>query len=406
MNQPVDDQEQFLCSKMFTDLNIKFAYNTVKNCCKTNDYRLPTESVEKFKGAVFFKDKEFVDRKLSMIKDNKLSRDCESCIKTHPNSLFRVWNEWPQKLSQAQKDALLDKDNFSLYELVLSNACDLMCVYCSEKDSTSWAREKGVAPIVGDPIWKEKVLESFFAHLRGKIFIDKKDYWFFFSGGEPTYNPETIQVISKIIEIVPHASLNLIITTNVNARPEVFKKYLDLVDAHKDIRWRFDCSLDGLFAQSEAIRYGLKWGRAVANISELLKRDNVQTCINPTLNVFSVPGLPDFISYFVKMFSEHGKVLAMGANMVAEDDLCIMLLPEKYKIYLDQAIAVCESANMHYREKFIQHLGHAKNLIGTEGGKLNHLQNTLLYFKMRRPETDYLGLFPHVKELLNDQRGI
>lgn len=394
--------EQFVCSKMFTDLNIKFAYNTIKSCCKTRDYRLPTESVATLKSQVFFRDNELVERKLSMIRDNRLPSACDSCIKTHPNSLFKVWNEWPDKISQDKKNGLLFDDNFTLYELVLSSACDLRCVYCSEKDSTSWAREKGVKPVTGDPTWKAQVLENLFIHLRAKKFDPRRAYWFFFSGGEPTYNPETLTMIEEIMRIVPSSLLHVVITTNLNTKPQLFEKYLNLMDGNQNVSWGFDCSLDGLFKQCEAIRYGLSWERAIENLAQLLQRPYVQTRINHTCNVFSIPGLPEFVSYFIDLFSRHGRPLGFGANMVMEQGLSVMVLPEKFRSSIEATVRICEKSDLLHKEGYIQHLRNIGKLIGTETGSDSYgsLQNALRYFAEHRPELDYLELFPHIRETL------
>lgn len=396
--------EQYICSKMFTDLNIKFAYNTVKNCCKTSNYNLPTQSIELLKSQVFFRDPEFTGRKLSMIRDNQLPPACDSCIKTHPNSLFRVWNEWPHKIEQADKNKLLYKDNFSLYELVLSSACDLKCIYCSEKDSTSWAREKGLKPVMGDPVWKERVLENLFVHLGTKHFDPQQIYWFFFSGGEPTYNPETLTMIKKIMEIVPHSLLRLVITTNVNTKADTFAKYMKLIDSHPKVSWGFDCSLDGLSNQCEAIRYGLRWERALQNLTQLLQRPTVQVRINHTCNAFSVPGLPEFVSYFIELFLKYGRPLGFGANMVMEDGLSVMLLPRRFRSSIDETVRICEKTDLLYKEGYLQHLRNVGQLIGTQTDSRSYhcLQIALQYFAKHRPETNYLDLFPHIREILRE----
>lgn len=335
---------RYVCSKMFTDMNVKFPYDNIVNCCKARSYQISDEefdSLEKQGLNPLIHNAEYLRRKSSMIDDNELpSNACDACIKTEPNSLFRTWNTWHSR-DFSNRDKYMYGDNFTNYEFVLSSACDLKCVYCAPKDSSSWAKEMGVPVNRGNEKWKHQIQTALLDHLRQKEYDPDVDYWFFFSGGEPTYNPETLPLIEQIIDIVPRP--NIIISTNANTKPKVLDRYLDAVRRDRQIKWRFHCSIDDINERAEAIRYGLDWNQAISNMKILMQEPNVTVRVCPTVNLLSVPSMTDFVTYFYGLFQEYDHVNAdmFDVNMVQEYNLSPWSMPEEYRSCLDEAIAFC-----------------------------------------------------------------
>lgn len=394
---------QFICSKKFTDLNIKFPYECVKNCCKSDDTKI---AIEEITNLDFFVDnKEYMRRKHSMLFENKLPEiGCKTCVKTEPNSLFRSWNEWKNNLSNNEKEKLYKKDSFNTYEFVLSSACDLKCVYCAPKDSSSWAKELGLPVNNCSSEWEEKILNLLYDHLRYKKY-DKDMYHFFFSGGEPTYNPKTILMIEKILEYVPLNKSKIIISTNANTKTSVFEKYISLIQNKKDVKWIFDCSLDSIGERCEAIRYGLNWERSIKNINLLLDIDNVEVRISPTLNLYSIADLEEFLLFFINLYKEKNKFnpYIFNFNMVQEQELTPMVMPKKYQSLLDSSIQICKENNLF----FVEHLINVQQLIGTKIYKdsADKIESKFNYFKNKRPDKDWDKLFPHIGVLINELRN-
>lgn len=393
---------QFICSKMFTDLNIKFPYNCIKNCCKSNDTELSLDELNK--SNFLIENKEYLRRKSSMLFDNKLPENgCDTCIITEPNSLFRSWNIWNEEIPNSKKEYFYKADSLNTYEFVLSSACDLKCVYCAPKDSTSWAKELGVPINQGNPEWEDRVLNELFLHLSKKEFI-LDNYYFFFSGGEPTYNPKTLWMIEKILELVPLSKSKIIISTNANTKNSVFQKYLNLIRSKPDVNWVFDCSIDSVGEKCEAIRYGIKWDLAISNISQLLKEKNVDVRISPTINMYSIPDMEEFVNFFIDLFKQHNKKheYIFNFNMVQETDLTPMSMPRKYKKYLNSPIRICKEENI----KFYTHLENVKNLIGSKIDETTSekIEKKFNYFKQKRPTKDWDNLFPHVLDIIRETK--
>lgn len=391
------NEKRYVCSKMFTDLNIKFPYDCVKNCCKSNDYVSSITDVSS--DDFFISNSEYVRRKTDMSVHNKLPvKGCDTCINTGKYSLFETWNAWDKK--KQDDPSIITSDMFETYEFVLSSACDLKCVYCHPKDSTSWAKEMGVPQNKGSDEWKSAVIEKLIQSLKVKKFEDDKLYTFFFSGGEPTYNNETLEFVNEILKYVPKKNTNICISTNANTKPRVFQKYLDAVQSDRSVNWIFDCSIDGIGDVCEAIRHGIIWETAIRNIDILLQQPNVTVRISPTVNLYSIPTMSEFVHYFVDLFQKHGRLhnSMFNYNMAQEAGMSPANLPSDYKSYLEEPITYLKTLGIFYHD----HLENVRNIIGTDYNeyKTNRMAEKFQYFKDKRPETDWEELFPHIVNII------
>ena len=398
---------QYICSKMFTDLNIRFTYNSVKNCCKTQDIKLSLEEIQR--NNVFIENSEYLSRKADMLFVNQLPElGCATCVKTEPNSLFRTWNLWKEEFTPEEKLELYKKDNLTTYELVLSSACDLKCIYCGSKDSSSWAKELREPIRRANKEWEDSISYQFTEHLRNKTY-DEERYYFFFSGGEPTYNPDTLKYIRRILKFVPKEKIVIIMSTNINTKDKVLEQYLNEVRSDRNVRWVFDCSLDGLGDKCEAIRTGISWDRAIKNIKKLIAEENIEVRISPTVNLYSLPHTAEFVKYFYDLIvSEYEKIGSepkrlfelFNHNMALEYDMSPLDIPSHYSSYLDPAIEFCEKNGLQYAD----HLKNIKTLVGNrvghDGG--DAIREKFEYFKRVRPEYDWDALFPHVPEIIDE----
>ena len=394
---------QYICSKMFTDINMKFPYNSVKNCCKTKDINLTIDELKNNKN-IFIENTDYLNRKSAMLFDNTFPDACDYCKKLEPNNWFRSsYNVYHDKniiFTDDEKEKMYKGDRGHLFELVLSSACDLKCVYCGPKDSTSWAKETNQSKNVGDDEWKNLVLDQFVEYLKNKDFSHDPCYYFSFSGGEPTYNPETIILLEKLIKYIPPKKIRLQFSTNLNTKENIFNKYVNLIKKYSDVIWQFQCSIDCLEEQFEAIRYGAKWERVLNNLKILLSLDNVQVRLSPTLNIFSLPTLKEYLQFFAELFKKYDKPLnkRIGFNMVMETGLSIMQLPKDYTKQLDDAIQICVNEKLDY----INHLKRISNIIGSQiqDNTYDDIVHCIQYFENKRPEIDWYKTFPHLNDVL------
>jgi len=397
---------QNICSKMFTDINIRFPYSSIKNCCKTEDESTSLHDIKKY-GLI--ETPGYLAKKADMLFLNELPKNaCNSCIKTEPYSLFRTWNEWKDTFTNQQKTELYKSDNLQTFEFVLSSACDLKCIYCGSKDSTSWAKELGEDIHNGDEDWSNTVEYTLFEYLKQKKYT-QENYWFFFSGGEPTYNPKTLHYIQEIKKHVPNNKLNLVISTNINTKEKIFNRYLKEIQEDRNIKWTFDCSVDGIGNHCEAVRTGIIWDRAVANLKKLGLEPNVKIRISPTVNIYSLPQTFEFVSFFYNLlrneYEKNGIIdynlnTLFNHNIAMEPEMSILYIPRHYASHFDDAITFCKENGIYYAK----HLTNMKKLVGTkiEYAEPDAIKQKFNYFKLKRSEYNWDVLFPHIRNIVEE----
>ncbi len=418
----MENKTRYICSKMFTDLNIKFPYESIKNCCKSNEAKISLEDIDSLGNNLLTHNKDYRERKYSMLYNNELPKGgCDTCLHTEPNSLFRSWNDWRDKVDYTNEelDNLYNNENFTYYEFVLSSNCDLKCVYCGSKDSSSWALELKEKKRESSEQWKIQAENKIIEHLKNKNYDKPNEIYFFsFSGGEPTYNIEMIDFIKKVLEYIPQNRSVISIHTNLNTKAKIFDRFLKLIDVNPDIKFTIECSFEDIGKRCEAIRTGLNWDRAMENMDKLFKKDNVEVHIAPTHNLYSIPNTLEFIKFFVDKFKYNNKFKTEGEyegeygkdmysmfshNMVQEDPLTPRAMPEKYKKDLTDSIEYCYNNGIIF---YAKHLERVRELIGTNinSETSSKIAKKFEYFKRVRPKYEWEKLFPHVNEIIEETK--
>tara|TARA_S200000501_G_scaffold144685_1_gene136593 strand:+ start:3847 stop:5073 length:1227 start_codon:yes stop_codon:yes gene_type:complete len=390
--------EQFVCSKLFRDLIIKFPNEGIKNCCKTIDINnIPVEDITL---DFFSNNPRYLTNQKTMLFGNQLPNPtCETCIQAEPHSLFRSWNRFGW-LDDNQKQKLYGADNITTFEFMLSSACDLKCVYCSPKDSSAWAKEIGEPVRKPRPEWKEHVKKVLFTYFENKKWNTQEMHWFYFTGGEPTYNLEMVNFIEDIMSRVPYTIEKVVIlNSNLNTRPVVLERFLRYVKNNPTTNFGINASLDSLEERCEAIRYGLNWKRAMVNLHRYFEFNNVQVFLSPTVNMLSVPDMLEYITYFKEIYDSNNKLLHFNENMVAEPKLSPTSMLPEHKTMLDSAIKYCKQHNIDYHN----HLVHIRKLIGTDNtpDTRTKVKEHLEYLEFHRPNTKWRQLFPHIENIIN-----
>lgn len=396
--------KQYICSELFFSMDLRFTKNVIKNCCKADDYHL---DIKDFADPnILINNNELKNRKESMIIKNELPYPgCKTCINFMPNSFFDKRNEFTENLDTEIKHKLLNEDFVNRFTISLSSACDLKCVYCSPKDSSSWAKEVGYNISKPNEEWFNTAFNNFINYLSLKKYNKDTTYWFIISGGEPTYNPHNFELISKIIKLVPNQNLNFVLNTNLNTKPKVFHDYIKLFKDYKDVKWRLDFSCDSVEERAEAIRYGLNWDRAFSNLKYILdcKLDNVSIRLANTISAFSAPYFKDDIEFYYDIFKDDTtKFLDPEGsfNYAVEPGMSIVGMPMYFKNDIDRAIEYCNNnQNLNY---LVDHLQNIHNLIGTKIVDTSPIDFDVAfnYFKIKRPQKDWNKLFPHMQPMI------
>jgi sulfatase maturation enzyme AslB (radical SAM superfamily) len=287
-----------ICSKQFTDLNLRLFAHSVKNCCKTTETNFTLEDMEKYGTSVFSKQHQIAERRKILVEEDYLPSACRYCIDAEPNSMRSVWNVWDEPTSNDEREVILESDWIQYVEIVNSTACDLACIYCNAENSTTWAKEMGVPIVRSDVVWKQKLLETFY------LYLEKKDYslipsmTFAFSGGEPTYDNETFALIKNIVDrCAGKTKIVIQITSNFNAKEKQLNKFVDLMSEYQDVTWIWVASIDDIYERNDAIRFHSKFDIIEKNIKTIYAVPNVKIVMMPSISVFSMPFLDEYVNY-------------------------------------------------------------------------------------------------------------
>jgi organic radical activating enzyme len=299
----MSQDETIICSKMWTDLYINFQEHTVTHCCKQTHYPLYFDEIDSLHSGVFHHNSRHQHDRNVMVTQNKLPASCDFCIKSEPDSIRRVWNEWNNDRIAEIKDTLLTANLTSYIELDIGNKCDMACVYCGPMSSSTWAKELGVTPVEKDEhineVWRWKIMQALKGHVSS---VDKETRLTFnILGGEPLILPDTYKIISELTEIISEANFKnkpqIMITTNLNAKEKLIEKLKSVIEETKDyISWVISISIESIGEHAEKTRYNLNWSRFEHNLQSIKDVPDF-IYLTATIDMFSLSFFSEFISW-------------------------------------------------------------------------------------------------------------
>ena len=263
---------------------------SVKICVKGNDYfgNLQTNTIEEI----------LANPKIKKIKttilNDKTSIHCASCqamendgVNNKKYSFLRNnYNELARDIDINYQDT----DQFVLGALDLhwSSLCDLKCVTCWAKQSSSIAVEQGL-PVQHLPTEHALKFIDWVVNHQDTL---KEIY---LSGGEPTlikYNARLLEQINKRDDLVIRVNSNMMWDLDNNVIKEILK-FPNVL---------FTCSADGIGSRFDYIRRGASWIKFQDRLKFLLEHSNVSVRINSVFSVLNASTLVDLIDYFKHNF--------------------------------------------------------------------------------------------------------
>jgi len=175
-------------------------------------------------------------------------------------------------------------------------ACNLACIMCNERYSSTWAKELNT-----DSAALEKIGRKF---NKSKNFLEQFDFSkvkrVHFNGGEPLLNNEHQTVLEKFDDIGILKSTNLSYNTNGTQYPSA--KTLELWSQAQQVLLWF--SIDGTKDSFEYIRYPGNWVETSANLIKLRDTmpDNVKFGFNVTVGCYNVFEIVDVLDWVTENF--------------------------------------------------------------------------------------------------------
>ncbi|MDC0862965.1 twitch domain-containing radical SAM protein [bacterium] len=181
-----------------------------------------------------------------------------------------------------------DVEQFQLKALDLhwSSLCDLKCVTCWHKQSSSIAIEQNMPVNHTPPAVADKIIDYVVTNQAGLNEI-------YLSGGEPTlikYNLKLLRQIEKRPDLLLRVNTNMQWKQD-NAIIQEILKFPNVM---------FTCSIDGFGEKFNYIRRGGNWNTTLNNIKFLQAQTNVDLRANTVFFVLTAQELPDIIDYFMQ----------------------------------------------------------------------------------------------------------
>lgn len=394
-----------ICSKQFTDLNLRLFSHTVKNCCKSTDVNITTDDLNMYGPNVFLKHATIVSRRTALLYEKDLPLSCQYCIDGMPNSMRNVWNKWQEPSSNNERKQILETDQISYIEIVSTTACDLACIYCNAENSSTWAKEMNVPIVKADKVWKSKLLENFYKYLAQKDFSQLPFITFSFSGGEPTYNNETFELIKNIVDCVKgKTNIRIDVTSNFNTKDKQMDKFINLINSSPEIEWVWTASVDDINERNDAIRFYSKFDTIIKNLKRINETPATLVLL-PSINIFSLPYLPEYVEYFSKFLGKQNYLVtwSIGQNVIyGPEYLSPFMLDKTYEIVIDKTIELSNSLNPELNntpihKEWIHHLNNIKqNLNKYNNQKWKSVLKGFMTQRANARRKDIVPLFPHV----------
>lgn len=193
----------------------------------------------------------------TLVKDQKHS-NCADCLQFEkPSEGYKFLRNHYNSMFVKKDIDYLDPTEFKLNAIDLhwSSVCDLKCITCWHKQSSSIAKEEK-KPVLHTPADKaDKIIN----HLVDRQFELEEIYM---SGGEPTLIDHNLRLLKRLDK-----DINATIRINSNMQFDRDNKIIDELLKFKNIL--FTISVDGMGDRYNYIRRGADWNRLLENLSRI-----------------------------------------------------------------------------------------------------------------------------------------
>ena len=370
-----------------------------------------------------------LEARTKMLKGEWPGRGCEHCKSTEDaggisdrlSSLGMPGLTAPKELDDNLKAVEVTPTQLEIY---FGNTCNLQCLYCNSKFSSTIDKENRVnGPFFGD-YDRENSAPGRHVFLPSKIQInpnikedtDKLFVWLeehihelnkvMILGGEPFLQKETERMV-ELLESKSNPNLTLVVFSNLTVDPARVQKWVarmwNLVERGKLNNLQVVGSLDCWGPQAEYVRKGLDLRKYVNNMEFILNKTKITPSINSAMMALTIPTLPDLIEQ-VNKWSRINQVYWSG--MKAGDAGRPWLNPTIFgdKILAEGLTKACELFKTFGDPIKEAQLNNLKG-IATEcehsvpDVELQRLLKIYLNELDRRRNTDHTKLFPGITKL-------
>jgi sulfatase maturation enzyme AslB (radical SAM superfamily) len=192
----------------------------------------------------------------------------------------------------------------------IGNTCNLKCIMCHPKSSSSIASEyqTNARAYKRINIDNDTFINSFehkwfksddFVQFQKTILPGAEEI--FLTGGEPMMVPESLSMLQSVAN---PETIEISMTTNGTWLND---QWMDTFKRFKKIK--IGVSVDGVGAHGEYVRYGSEWTTVSANIQKLLTLDNVQLVLTTVIQHTSAYTLIDLLKFYLTLPDTKGSFI-------------------------------------------------------------------------------------------------
>jgi MoaA/NifB/PqqE/SkfB family radical SAM enzyme len=293
-------------------------------------------------------DKILYHDKLNSIRDDLFNNlaisNCSMCKSYETNDYHYLRGLYNELFASSQVDYSNNSEfTLSAIDLHWSSICNLKCITCWAKQSSSIAVEQG-EPILHTPTVDANKIIDYIVQNQNNL---KEIY---LSGGEPTLIKYNLTLLKKL-----EKRENLQIRINTNMTFDADNQIISELKKFPNVM--FTISADAIQDRFEYIRRGAQWEKFLYNLTEL-KRLHFKWRMNSVFFVCSALKLIETFDFFRQNFDIQD--FTINQLQMNHFDLQARNLPQKIK-------DVCV-------EKYLLELGKDKNLTGQLQNCINELQ--------------------------------
>lgn len=261
--------------------------------------------------------------------------------------------------------------------LELGNICNLRCLICNPRASSSWNRDAKAAGYATVPLHSARI-EDFRPLIPN---LEKLEIL----GGESFLAPQLEEILSLVAAEGQPERITLQIAINATTLPS--PKVREVIEAFG--KTVIGCSVDGYGERNEYMRFSSKWPQVEATVTELLRWRiscyGLDVHLQPTISAYSFPGLPRLLIWWRDL----------NLNLGTEENIDNVLVN-----YLDQpSFQSVHSLSRSTREHVVANLR-------TLEAPLDRVVNPIIRFALADDKTSMRAELQRWTEGIDQVRGV
>jgi len=388
---------------------------TSRTCHKTSKTTLTPENFKNFHNT-----ETVLEDRRQMLKGNWPKENCSYCRLIEESggmsdrlNQIDIPDMYPPELDHNPSQIIVDP---VVVEVFLSNLCNLGCVYCTGKLSSTINTENkkfDVLPNISEET--KKILTPVKSQYSSLL----KSFWEWFPegfpklkrfhvlGGEPFLQKE-FDTILDYIEEYPNPDCILNIVTNLSyprEKLEYFvRRFKNLISKKKIKRIDISCSIDCWGEEQEYVRYGIDLEQWKNNFEYLVKNRFLYLSVNQTISVLTIKTMPILLQKLTEWKKERAIYHTFGLVTPGPKLLIPSILPGHiWKDDFKNILSLMPYKSDDDKRSWEYMNGIANMLLDSNGD--NEQTNNLVQYldeKDRRRNTDWRKTFPWLSEHVNN----